>query len=970
MKLLHTLRGDDGILSCTAFGSDGKVIACGSHLSTLQLWDCESGEKIITLPRFRNDSVINSLAFSPDGNKLAIASNHSPIYLWDKQSCNLVCIFNGHMGSVFSVTFSPDGKTLASASSDQTVRLWDTQKGQQLAQLAGHTGDVNAVAFSPDGKTPASASSDQTVRLWDVRKRRPLLTLEGHTRGVKSCKFSTDGQLLATNAENVRIWRTDTWKTVAILVEPDSGAIWPEIAFHPSKPILATLGEKDTVIRIWELDYSVLLGKEFGEKPVHYTTAKIALVGDSGVGKTGLGWRLAHAQFKEHSSTHGQQFWVIDELGKTRADGAECEAVLWDLAGQQDYRLVHALFLDDVDLALVLFDPGNREQPLSGVSFWLKQLSRQQKALLQTVLIGARIDRGQPTLTEKELREFCQHHNISGGYLPTSAKSGDGIETLMNTLKSLIPWDDMPATITTDTFKRIKEFVLDLKENSERQSVLVAPHSLRAQLQQSDKDWEFSDAEMMTAVKHLENHGYVTVCRSSQGETAILLSPDILVNLASSLVLAARGNPQGLGALEEHKLLSGEQPFDELAALSEDERETLLDTAAMLFLGKNLCFREVLDGANRRTFLVFPSLINEKRPKTREIATVEDVSYHVSGAVENVYAALVVLLGYTNQFVRTNQWQNQAQYELGDGQVCGFRQITEHEGEIDLILYYGESTPEHVRLIFQGLFEGFLQQRPGIKITRFSPVVCSNCRELQERGAVLKQIANQRKFIFCANCGEKIHIPASVELTPVAGVDRELVREEQAVADRRTKFEAALVRIKAILRELGEAAEPQPTCFISYAWGVPEHEKWVLRLAKDLRHADIEVLLDRWHSTPGTNLNDYIQKIHECEYVVVVGTPLLKNKYDDKKRDSVVAAELTLITSRLMEPGHFGYKSIPLLLAGDKRTAFPPLLQAMVSVDFRNTEDYFVRLFDLILTLHGIRFDHAGLDDLREEMRG
>ena len=45
------------------------------------------------------------------------------------------------------------------------------------------------------------------------------------------------------------------------------------------------------------------------------TTAKIVLVGDSGVGKTGLGWRLAHGEFKEHSSTHGQQFWVLSELG-------------------------------------------------------------------------------------------------------------------------------------------------------------------------------------------------------------------------------------------------------------------------------------------------------------------------------------------------------------------------------------------------------------------------------------------------------------------------------------------------------------------------------------------------------------------------------------------------------------------------------------------------------------------------------
>jgi GTPase SAR1 family protein len=61
---------------------------------------------------------------------------------------------------------------------------------------------------------------------------------------------------------------------------------------------------------------------------VQYTTAKLVLVGETGVGKTGLGWRLAHGEFKEHTSTHGQQFWVINELRTRRQDGTECEAVL------------------------------------------------------------------------------------------------------------------------------------------------------------------------------------------------------------------------------------------------------------------------------------------------------------------------------------------------------------------------------------------------------------------------------------------------------------------------------------------------------------------------------------------------------------------------------------------------------------------------------------------------------------------
>ena len=98
------------------------------------------------------------------------------------------------------------------------------------------------------------------------------------------------------------------------------------------------------------------------------------LVGESGVGKTGLGWRLAHGEFKEQPRPTASSSGCSTSYCTARRDGAQCEAVLWDLAGQPDYRLIHALFLDDADLALVLFDPTDNDDPLHGVEFWLKQL--------------------------------------------------------------------------------------------------------------------------------------------------------------------------------------------------------------------------------------------------------------------------------------------------------------------------------------------------------------------------------------------------------------------------------------------------------------------------------------------------------------------------------------------------------------------------------------------------------------------
>src|SRR5215813_3749637 len=63
-----------------------------------------------------------------------------------------------------------------------------------------------------------------------------------------------------------------------------------------------------------------------------------------------------------------------------------------------------------------------------------------KEQLPPAVLVGARVDRGAPALSQQELDQFCQHYAIRGGYLSASALSGEGLEALLQTLKAQIPW--------------------------------------------------------------------------------------------------------------------------------------------------------------------------------------------------------------------------------------------------------------------------------------------------------------------------------------------------------------------------------------------------------------------------------------------------------------------------------------------------------------------------------------------------
>jgi GTPase SAR1 family protein len=1020
--LLRTLERNGGYVLSVTFDPSGQILAAGNNNSDVRLWDASSGKLLRTLKGHRPNTQVLSVVFDLSGKTLASGNSDGTVKLWDVSNGHLLHTLGEYMGFgyIWSVRFNPSGEILASGSGDGIVRLWNVSSGKLFRTLEGHKNIVLSVAFDPLGEILAVGSNDKTVRLWNVSSGKLLRTLEGHTNRVGAITFSADGRLLVSKSDDgtLRLWSCKTWDTVAVIPEPThtdlwmsdltllfpnyKGAIIPEppysdlwisgLAFHPTLSLLAAVGSKPNVqkyewhrlIHLWELDSDVLLGKapkvNLAVEAMHHTTAKIVLVGDSGVGKTGLGWRLAHGEYKEHSSTHGQQFWVIKELGTRRKDGTECEAILWDLAGQPDYRLTHALFLDDADLALVLFDPTDSRDPLHGVEFWLKQLKSgmassspaeeteggERQKLCPTILVGGRADRGEARLTQEELDEFCRERGICGGYLATSAKDETGLKDLLRRMKEQIPWEQKSATVTTVTFKRIKDYVLGMKENRRIRKVIVSPQDLRKRLEKTDERWKFTDAEMMTAVRHLSNYGYVRVLKTSKGEERVLLVPELLNNLAASFVLEARRNQKGLGSLEEKRLLAGEYEFRELEKLTEEEQSILLDSAALLFLEHNVCFRETDLGT--QSYLVFPELINLKKPLLVGDETEDSVAYTVSGAIENVYASLVVLLGYTQTFTRTNQWRNQARYEVGDGLICGFRQDDESEGELNLVLYFGTNVIKPVRTLFQGLFESFLARR-NLSVFRYEPAVCSNGHVLN-RVVVRDRMRDGSTYAFCAECADRVALPKAHEPIQLTQKEQRKVDEQRWLAEQRTRFEQAIFRLASYVED---QKLDRPECFISYAWGDRERERWVEQnLAKDLQKAGVNVVLDRWENDrAGKSVSRFVSRIAECDIVIPVGTPLYFEKFKNEvsSTGSVVAAEVALISQRLLGTDAEKETVMPLLLAGEKKTSLPPLMWDQVHRDFRTERAYFITAFDFILDLYEIAHHDTAVADLRESLR-
>jgi hypothetical protein len=94
-----------------------------------------------------------------------------------------------------------------------------------------------------------------------------------------------------------------------------------------------------------------------------------------------------------------------------------------------------------------------------------------------------------------------------------------------------------------------------------------------------------------------------------------------------------------------------------------------------------------------------------------------------------------------------------------------------------------------------------------------------------------------------------------------------------------------------------------------------------------------------------------------------------KFKNEVSSTGSVVAAEVGLISQRLLGTDAEKETVMPLLLAGEKRTSLPPLMWDQVHRDFRTERAYFITAFDFILDLYGIAHNDTAVADLRESLR-
>jgi WD40 repeat protein len=357
-RLLHVLP-QLGI-NDVEFSPDGSLLATGSHVGTIGLWDPRTGRRVRLLSERAQN--VKDLAFSPDGTLLAGAYGDGVSRVWTVADGELLYLLPGHTGAVDAVAWSPDGRVLADASVDETARLYAITglpgSGGPITALPGIAGGASALAFDPSGARVATGSVGGGVRLWDATPIENLVPLGFHRGEVSSAVYSPDGRLAVSAGADrtARIWDVRSRRALQVLRMP--GAV-KDASFSPDGALVAT-ASLDGAARLWRVrDGAVVrtLGKAPPLRLARFSPDGTLLAAASDDGTVVL-WRVADGtKLYTLRSPPGMVTDVeFSPDGTTLATSSERRAALWSVG---DGRLLHHLATETQVLA-VDFSPDGR----------------------------------------------------------------------------------------------------------------------------------------------------------------------------------------------------------------------------------------------------------------------------------------------------------------------------------------------------------------------------------------------------------------------------------------------------------------------------------------------------------------------------------------------------------------------------------------------------------------------------------
>ncbi|KKN38617.1 hypothetical protein LCGC14_0751710 [marine sediment metagenome] len=151
---------------------------------------------------------------------------------------------------------------------------------------------------------------------------------------------------------------------------------------------------------------------------------KLILGGEGGVGKTSMVHRFVEDAFQtDYKSTIGTS--IMKKECEFEGLNSKVRFVIWDLAGQAQFKRVRKSYLSNAETGILVFDV-TRKETYDKIESWFKEIL-DASSTISLILVANKVDmEGERVVTTEQGEELAEKLNLS--YIETSAKTGENID--------------------------------------------------------------------------------------------------------------------------------------------------------------------------------------------------------------------------------------------------------------------------------------------------------------------------------------------------------------------------------------------------------------------------------------------------------------------------------------------------------------------------------------------------------------
>ncbi len=293
---------------------------------------------------------------------------------------------------------------------------------------------------------PIKTSSLLTGEEGEVPERIAIITFAKYKLIglVKFFEVNVEGARGGANDSNLSILFNEEFSSIAYKYSENFEPLLKEVSKRINEFEMANNDQKigETVKELYESLLQNLVTLQEAEKRALTSLAdkkpsfrfKIVVIGDPSVGKTTLILRYVDNAFrKSYLPTIG----VNVSVKKVLIDDKVVSLSFFDVAGQQEFRLMRRSFYQGVDGALIIFDVTNRDS-FQNLEHWISDVGQEFPTKVpRGFVVGNKIDReSDRVITKEDGMKIAQKYGLN--YVETSAKNGENVNDTFLKLAEMI----------------------------------------------------------------------------------------------------------------------------------------------------------------------------------------------------------------------------------------------------------------------------------------------------------------------------------------------------------------------------------------------------------------------------------------------------------------------------------------------------------------------------------------------------